>query len=684
MVRLPFKKPTLTLKARLMQLAGIAIVLPFCIILVGLIFFQRIESANSDRRVVMQIAQSLQEARVAEKAYLQFYKSSYQSDLLAACTKGRNLLATIFLGDAGDELALALDRYQEQFSSVVTLHQESAQLSEQIHQQVFSVQEQLDALARSLQEKEFELVLEGETLSRNENSLLTSCREAKIVSLLLISKLQDLFLTGRQGYVAEFDEFMSRYGKSVLAALVQFSEESGNEEFVKAIEGYPETIEKARVSFGQVEDIFCKEQSTVGELDEIGGRILAQAEEQLEQAHGHAQAAKTQSVTLIGIVTTSGLLLMVVTSIMVMRSITKPLEVTTEVLRDIAQGEGDLTRRLTVRSQDEIGQMSGYFNQFTEKLQTIIKRLSLQATDLTGATAQMSQSTHQMADRAVHMNRQSQDAAGSTQTINETLSQITGSSQQMSGIMNSASTAMDQMAESIAEVARSAEQAAEVARNATTLAEDSESNIKQLGEAANKIGTVVEVIQDIAEQTNLLALNATIEAARAGSAGKGFAVVANEVKELARQTSEATGDIAAMVSGIQDSSGNAVHSVVEISKVIGQINEVSRNIASAVEEQSITTQEVATKVSEVVHTSDRVTDSIVSTTHAAEQMALNINDVSEAAQLTSQEILQNQEAIEMLAHMAEDLQELVGQFKTEEDQVDIQEASISETHEVSA
>ena len=120
--------------------------------------------------------------------------------------------------------------------------------------------------------------------------------------------------------------------------------------------------------------------------------------------------------------------------------------------------------------------------------------------------------------------------------------------------------------------------------------------MNKLGESSQEIGNVIKVITSIAQQTNLLALNATIEAARAGEAGKGFAVVANEVKELAKQTAKATEDIGRKIEAIQVDTKGAVAAIEEIGTIINQINDISNSIATAVEEQTVTTNEIGRSV----------------------------------------------------------------------------------------
>jgi len=148
------------------------------------------------------------------------------------------------------------------------------------------------------------------------------------------------------------------------------------------------------------------------------------------------------------------------------------------------------------------------------------------------------------------------------------------------------------MQASIREIAKNANESARVAKNAVNVAHSTNETVKKLGESSQEIGNVIKVITSIAQQTNLLALNATIEAARAGEAGKGFAVVANEVKELAKQTAKATEDIGRKIEAIQGRHEGSGHGDREISNIINQVNDISNSIASAVEEQTVTTNEI--------------------------------------------------------------------------------------------
>lgn len=296
---------------------------------------------------------------------------------------------------------------------------------------------------------------------------------------------------------------------------------------------------------------------------------------------------------------------------------------------------GDLTKELTVSGDDPMGRVGNGLRAFFETLRNNLRKTSQSAQSVGAASEELNAISQQMAGNAEETATQATVVSAASDEVSKNVGVVAASSEEMLA--------------SIREIAKSANEAARVARSAVGVADSTNQTIAKLGESSVEIGKVIKVITSIAQQTNLLALNATIEAARAGEAGKGFAVVANEVKELAKETAKATEEIGQKIEAIQGDSKAAVTAIAEISAIINQINDVSSTIASAVEEQTATTNEIGRNVSEAAK--------------GTTEIARNITGVATAAQDTTEGALKTQKAAVALSEMAQTLQALIGQFK---------------------
>lgn len=327
-------------------------------------------------------------------------------------------------------------------------------------------------------------------------------------------------------------------------------------------------------------------------------------------------------------------------AIFLSRSIAARLKKLTQMIQDIAEGEGDVTKRIEASSSfgnDELGEVGRLFNIFMDKLQEILRGVAAQSQKLATASRLLLESSEQITVHSGETSVQSNSVSRATQQITQNLQSL--------------STGAGEMTSTIQNIAANANQAAAVAASAVGAAQAANTAIAKLGQSGVEIGMVIKVITSIAQQTNLLALNATIEAARAGDAGKGFAVVANEVKELAKQTAKATEDIASRINAIQSDTQGAVDAIETVGGVIQQINNISSTIAAAVEEQSATTNEMTRNTNEAAN--------------GAGDISANIGGVAQAAEVTLARAQESQKAALDLVSIATRLTSLMRQFKIE-------------------
>ncbi len=349
---------------------------------------------------------------------------------------------------------------------------------------------------------------------------------------------------------------------------------------------------------------------------------------------------------LIGAV---ALVLGVLLSWLVARTITHPLCITVSTLQDIAEGEGDLTQRLDASGKDELARLADAFNRFTAKIQQLVQQVA-------SATGQLHSSTDRMNAITTETERGINEQQSETDQVATAINEMAATVQE---VARSAAAAADSAATADKQAVHGQQEVGQTIRDITALAGDVEqaaSAMQQLETDSRNIGAVLDVIRGVAEQTNLLALNAAIEAARAGEQGRGFAVVADEVRVLAQRTQKSTQEIESMIGQLQEAAvaaartmekgraraqetvnqaRSAGESLDAIAAAVGVISDMNTQIASAVEEQSA----------------------------VAEELNKNISNISRIAEMSAEGSHQTAAASGEIRRLADQLDSLVGRFK---------------------
>jgi methyl-accepting chemotaxis protein len=341
----------------------------------------------------------------------------------------------------------------------------------------------------------------------------------------------------------------------------------------------------------------------------------------------------------------------------------KPINLMVDGLKDIAQGEGDLTMRLQSDSQDEVGEMARWFNLFVEKMQGIIGDIAGNSDDVNSASGTLLGISREMSEGAGNMSLKSNAVATAAEEMSSNISSVAAAVEQSSINISMVSAAAEEMTSTISEIAQNTERTRVTSKQAVARTQKASKSIDYLSRSALEIGKVVETINDISEQTNLLALNATIEAARAGNAGKGFAVVAGEIKELARQTADATLEIKDKIESVQASTRETVSEIQEITHGIDSVNGMIDTVAAAVEEQSVTTREIATNVTQAAQGIQEVTESLSQSSAVSDEIARDITDVSQAVTVMSESSSQVDASAGELSQLSGALKTTVNLFK---------------------
>ncbi|QEM68981.1 methyl-accepting chemotaxis protein [Geobacter sp. FeAm09] len=334
---------------------------------------------------------------------------------------------------------------------------------------------------------------------------------------------------------------------------------------------------------------------------------------------------------------------------LVSRSITRPVKEVVETIKDIAQGEGDLTKRLPISGNNEIGELSEWFNTFVDKLHGIISQVSGSALQLSSSANELQSTSKEMSQSVAHLSSQSTSLATAGEEMSATSSDIAGNCHHAA---TNAGGASDKAAEGAGVVNQSIGIMQAIAERVKSAAD----TVETLGNRSDQIGTIVGTIEDIADQTNLLALNAAIEAARAGEQGRGFAVVADEVRALAERTTRATKEIGEMIKAIQKETREAVHTMEQS---VAQVEQGSTHASAS----GKSLQEILAIINDVTEQISQIATAAEEQTATTREISHNVLSLNELAHQNNAAIQETAETADNVSRQAEELQRLVNQFK---------------------
>ncbi|RJQ45661.1 MAG: methyl-accepting chemotaxis protein [Nitrospiraceae bacterium] len=334
---------------------------------------------------------------------------------------------------------------------------------------------------------------------------------------------------------------------------------------------------------------------------------------------------------------------------LVRKIITGRVQATVDMLKDIAEGEGDLTKRLKSDAEDELGELAKWFNIFVDSIQEVIKTVQTNSEGVSSASIELSSTADNLNRGSNEQKIQTESVASAVVQISQSIAEVVSNASASAKASKDASDIASKGKDVVEKTVMGMERISETVRNTSEI-------IEKLGNSSQEIGNILKVINDIADQTNLLALNAAIEAARAGEQGRGFAVVANEVKKLAESTGSATKEIAEMIVKIQEDAKRSVQSMNT-----GK-NEVETGV-KLVEEAKSALNIIVDTSEKAAETVQMILKAAEEQSESAEQVSRNMENILLVANQSTEATGQIKLSSTTLEKMSIDLQKRIRVFK---------------------
>jgi len=508
--------------------------------------------------------------------------------------------------------------------------------------------------------------LEGQNAKMSDELAQDLAVEKYQERLEKITLINDVIDLGNAARVLNFKSQALRDPSEMQAGLSQFPKMAEKFEALRKITRLPEdiaAIDATEQAANAYQTAMTNYLGAFRNLQQLGTQRNVAADKVLEVAKNTAitgvEETQTGSNAAVSELTTASFVMYIGLAItaalgcavafVIARGIVKPIRATVDMIKDIAQGEGDLTKRLDANSKDEVGELAKWFNTFIEKLQGIISDVSEASNEVASAATEISASSEELAAGMDEQTSQVAQISSAIEEMSQSVSEVAQKSNEAAGSAGESGRVAKEGGVTV-------EQTIEGMNSINEAVSTSAASVEELGKRGEQIGEIVEVINDIADQTNLLALNAAIEAARAGEHGRGFAVVADEVRKLADRTTKATEEIATSIEAIQTETKLAVE------RMSAGTEQVTLGVQRAGEAGESLTRIVAS-AGDVAAMIQSIASAAEQQAAAAEEVSHTVTSINSITQQSNEGTRQAAAASTQLSNRAEQLQRLVGQFK---------------------
>ena len=467
-------------------------------------------------------------------------------------------------------------------------------------------------------------------------------------------------------YLLRSDEKYVKKTHAALNNLVNTFKNAGVEkEYVKDVEKlvkvYKDSFDALVEEDSMILAIKAEMRETVHKIEPMVAQLSELSTKQAEAKIKSVESSASKNATRAVIIGVLAIVVGIGVAFFIIMAVTGMLSKAINMAQNVAKG--DLTQRLDINQEDEVGLLIQAMNSMSKNLQKMFTNISSGTQTLTASSTELSSISEQISNNSEQTAEKSSSVAAAAEEMATNMNSVAAATEQTTANIQTIVSASEEMTATINEIASNVAKGSETTSEAVKTAQEVSGKVDALGKASIEISKVTETIADISAQTNLLALNATIEAARAGEAGKGFAVVAQEIKSLAQQTEEATSEISEKISSVQTTTVESVTAIESIVSIISEINDIVTTVATAIEEQSATTQEISNQVSQIASGVQEVNENVNQTSAVAGEVTRDITMISQASDEMKTGSQQVTISSTELSKLAEELNEMIKQFK---------------------
>ncbi|MHC4872677.1 MAG: methyl-accepting chemotaxis protein [Planctomycetota bacterium] len=660
-----------TLRSKLIGIIALALFWIILLLTIAKINYGRIELSSYDKETVLtdsshaqseisNLAHQIQQLRLLEKETIRHWNQESRDKTLSAITRAKSAIAD---GSRLPELQSTFSNYIKQYNTAVETHDARVKAGSTMAEPLAKVETNVKKIIEVLEIAQSEKQMEGEDLSNNEREMLNIAQQCSIIALKLQVVQQQFLLSGDKKYLAEIGKIMKSQQAMAINSLVSFAKIIKDGDISKAANSVPQAIKDFQSRGGKVSELFLSENQSIDLLEIKGKAVLSSvadiansiklaASKEVYAAQEKLDSTRSSAIAMIVIIVILGTIIFITVSALINRSILKPIRNAVDIADSVKSG--DLSKRVEIRTNDEIGKLGEALNSMVESLldkaELAEKIADGDLTYFINFSSEHDRLGMSLKKMRSNLNELIGQINGASYLVNTGAEQISSASQALSQGATESAASLEEITSSMTEIGGQSKQNAENALTANTLAASARDaaskgtesmramtgSMADINNSSQEISKIIKVIDDIAFQTNLLALNAAVEAARAGRHGKGFAVVAEEVRNLAARSAKAAQETSTLI----ESSTARVKSGTEIaeqtSKALSEIVDEITKAADLVGEIAAASNEQAQGVAQVSQGLSQIDSVTQQNTANAEETASASQDLSSQAQTLQQ------------------------------------------------